>query len=167
MCLYCVSSRMELSLQRLIVGLMVWRAAIQLPHKLPVRSTRGQWRGGIVFFVHFKWLPHTIQEQQTLYDLCLYFKYISLSFDPVFQLFRTGTWRIHTMAWLHHQICFLCYHAVAQLQSSAQRLSLIQSNRGEPNPKRHRGGRLSPALISAGIKKATVGLAMLSHRVSF
>lgn len=67
------------------------------------------------------------------------------------------------MVWLHHQI-----PAVARLQSSAQPPSLIQSNRGESNPERHRGGGgLTPALISAGLKKATVGLAMLSHRVSF
>lgn len=96
----------------------------------------------------------------------LYFKSISLSFDPVFQLFRTRT-RIHTLVWLHHQICLLCYHAVARQQSSAQQPSSIQSNRGEPNPERHSGGGPSPALISAGLKKATKGRAALSHRVSF
>lgn len=94
-------------------------------------------------------------------------KFLLLS-DPVFQLFRTGTPWIHTMVWLHHRICFLCYHAVAQLQSSAQRPCRIQSNRGEPNPERHRGGGgPPPALISAGLKKARVGRVMLSHRVSF
>lgn len=89
-----------------------------------------------------------------------------LSFDPVFQLFRAGTPRIHTMVWLRHQISFRCYHAVAQLQNSAQRPSLIQGKRGQRNPESHRGEGPSPALASAGLKKAKVGRATLSHRVS-
>lgn len=49
---------MELSLQRLIVGLMVQRAAIPLPQELPVLSTKEQWRGEIVFG-YLELLHHT------------------------------------------------------------------------------------------------------------
>lgn len=67
---------MESSLRRLIVGLMVRRAAIQLRQEFPVFSIRGRWRGGMVF-AWLKRLHHTIHVhlllQQT--DLCLYFEY--------------------------------------------------------------------------------------------
>lgn len=81
MCLHCVLSRMESSLRRLIVGLMVRRAAIQLLQEFPVFSIMGQWRGRMVFFAWLKRLHHTIHkhyllQQTALSHLCLYFEYI-------------------------------------------------------------------------------------------
>lgn len=166
MCLHCVLSRMESSLRRLIVGLMVRRAAIQLLQEFPVFSIRGRWRGGIVFCAWLKRLHHTINVHLLLLqtDLCLYFEY--LTFVTVLQWLTTGIPRTQTVVWLHHRILILCCQAVAWLQSLGQHPSSIQSNRGEPNPERDRGEGPSPAL-SPGLKKASARWVTLSHRVSF
>lgn len=112
-----------------------------------------------------EWLYHTIHVHLLLKqtDLSVF---VSVTLLTVLQWFTTGVPRTQTVVWLHHHILILCCQAVARQQSSGQRPSSIQSNRGDPNPERDRGEGPSPALISPGLKKARARWVTLSHQVS-